>query len=117
MTEQEKAIIRQMADYIEKGAEGKQQITGRYVSDDGKGCCALGAMMLGAKLIPSSFSMYNYIKNESYDVPKVIYPSDIKTPWLPESGEVRIDDAIFQLNDVAGWRFDQIVSWLRSIAE
>lgn len=117
MTEREKAIIRQMATYIELGSQGKQQITGQYVSDDGKGCCALGAMMIGAKLHPSAVSLYNYIKNESYTVPKVIYPSDIKTKWIPESGEVRVDDVIFQLNDYAGWRFDQIVSWLRSIAE
>ena len=117
MTEQEKAIVRQMADYIEKGAEGKQQITGRYESDDGKGCCALGAMMLGAKLTPSSFSMYNYIKNEDYNVPKVIYPSDIKTLWLPDNGICRVDDAIFQLNDYAGWDFSHIVAWMRSISE
>lgn len=117
MTEQEKAIIRQMADYIEKGAEGKQQITGRYVSDDGTGCCALGALMIGAKLKPTAVNAYKIIKEQGYTVPRVIYPSEIKTPWLPDSGKVRIDDAIFQLNDYAGWRFDQIVSWLRSIAE
>ena len=113
MTEQEKAIIRQMATYIELGSQGKQQITGRY-SDDNNGCCALGAMAIGAGFEPSDqnalFRIFDYI------IPKAIYPSKIKTPWLPESGEVRVDDVIFQLNDYAGWRFSQIVDWLKTIA-
>lgn len=121
MNEQDRKIIKQMADYIELGSQGKQQITGRWMSEDQTQCCVIGACMFGAGIV----------KKANYDLdaklmkklgilwyPKVSYPSN--TPhwrWIYEPNDVSVIDAIICLNDFAGWRFDQIVSWLRSIAE
>jgi hypothetical protein len=117
----EKQIIRQMADYIEKGAEGKQQITGRYESKDNGGVCAMGACYIGAGVFKyrDVWFIVELKKVLKIDfMPLVTYPSDAKHwNWIDKPESVRIDDAIISLNDVAGWRFDQIVSWLRSIAE
>lgn len=122
MTEQEKQIIRQMADYIEKGSQGKQQITGRYSdSVDEIGVCAMAACYIGAGVFKyrDAWLIVELKKVLKIDfMPLVTYPSDAKHwNWIDKPESVRIDDAIIALNDVAGWRFDQIVSWLRSIAE
>lgn len=118
MTEQEKAIIRQMADYIEKGAEGKQQITGRYESEEG--VCAMGACMLGAGV--KSMWLKDLRASLDMDIldewPKVAYPDNAEYwGWISNPHQSQIDDVIICLNDRNGWDFAHIVAWMREIAE
>lgn len=123
MTEQEKAIIRQMATYIELGSQGKQQITGQWISDDQSGCCAMGAIFIGCEILKQKNDVEAYtdrLKRKLHIAwfPNVIYPADVPYwRWIHSPTNVTIEDAIICLNDYAGWSFSRIVEWMRSIAE
>lgn len=117
MTEQEKAIIRQMADYIEKGAEGKQQITGEYRKNRHE-VCAIGAAMVGARSGLSELKLKQKLGIDDY--PLVQYPVEgqMSKWWIYDfTNPSPLDSVIICLNDKAGWDFAHIVAWLRSIAE
>lgn|SRR5690348_1965797 len=118
MTEQEKAIIRQMATYIELGSQGKQQITGRFVDEEG--ICAMGACFIGAGITSMWIHDLRKLLGLSLldEFPKVAYPENVEYwGWISTPDNVQIDDVIISLNDKAGWDFAHIVAWMRSIAE
>lgn len=117
MDEKDRATINKIADLIEQGSVGYRQITGAYHINDG--VCVLGACFIGAQ-VTFGFDENGRLKRAIgiTEYPKVAYPVD--TPywqWLDNTeGTVHLDDALISLNDSAGWTFEAIVNWLRSIA-
>lgn len=117
-------FVLKVADLIEKGSEGMIQVTGHYLDDDGKGCCAMGAAFKGAGLvefdedqnkylvITGSYSLLKTLGAESW--PRIAYPqSDIIPFGAGDVETAAVIDVVICLNDRRMWSFKRIVDYLR----
>lgn len=128
-SETDAEIILRIADLIEKGSAGMQQITGHYIARNGKSCCAIGAVYKakgwieetskGWEVTVESYKLLRELGAQSW--PRIPLPKGVDySDGLPfatndlNTGFV-IDVVIF-LNDTKYWTFNQIVEWLRQIA-
>lgn len=119
MTDRE--VILKIADLMEQGSQGMEQTTGRYIHYDGS-VCAMGACLKAAGVSRDESKQPNFNTLTALGLvtwPQVVYPVGAqRSGWLQSqdnNGLVILVDAIICLNDVAGWNFEHIINWLRSL--
>lgn len=125
LTEDEKELILRVASLIEQGSDGMEQITGHYFStdahrhQDGKGCCAMGALYRGlgvtrAEQLSTREERATILLN-IYSWPRIRYPKSEFTPFAANEALniASLPDVIIFCNDRLGWSFSKIVEYLR----
>lgn len=117
-------IILHIANLIEKGSQGRQQITGRYFDNvvyDDCGVCAMGACLVAVGVTAEqtyktpSFEVLKPVNVWSW--PKVAYPDGESKPFAADdNNRAPLPDVVIYLNDRLGWSFERIVAYLRGLA-
>lgn len=109
-------IILRVANLIEQGSFGMQQITGHYFDSKHKGCCAMGALhhALGITDLHKS-SVMGTLGIISW--PRIPYPKShqVEVPFAANEAlnTAALPDVVIFLNDRLGWSFSKIVDYLR----
>lgn len=111
-------IILKVADLIERGSDGMQQITGHYFKEDMSGCCALGACYKGLgygikEALSPKTSMLTALSIHTW--PRIQYPKDFQVPFAANEAlnTAALPDVVIFLNDQCKWSFSKIVDYLR----
>ena len=116
MDASEKELVLKVASLMEKGSEGKTQITGHYFGANENECCAMGAVYQAVG-IKDSDSLALDGKNEKLGIvtwPRLGFPDSEENPFAPNDlNKAMLPDVVIFLNDRLGWSFSKIVDYLR----
>lgn len=117
-------IILHIADLIEKGSQGRMQITGQFFEPDKgygeNGVCAIGACLVavGVTREEALATQIDVLKAANvFSWPKIPFPSDFSVPFAADdNNRAPLIDVIIWMNDRKGYSFERIVQYLRGLA-